>query len=296
MTFGEKLTKLRKEKGLSQEELAFELDVSRQAVSRWERDSGYPEIEKLLRMGRLFHVTLDYLLNEENEDGATFSEEKEGTYVSLEMLDGYLSDRHKRANRIAAGCSLLLLSNVCLLSSGTGLAAAVFYWFLTAAGCSVFVWQFLQPKRYREISSEPLLFDEAVAEDFRSTADKNRKKYAAMMITGVFLFFVQPIFLQEFFTLPESLYWLIGAVCVFLFLSSGLCWHAEKIILEHESCLKKKRRRGRFRWVYGALPVTAAAVAIGVIWHAWNPYAPILILFCALLVTVCKLLLEKDVR
>ena len=64
MTFGEKLQKLRKEAGLSQEEFADQMGVSRQAVSKWERDSGYPETEKIIRMGRIFHVTLDYLLNE----------------------------------------------------------------------------------------------------------------------------------------------------------------------------------------------------------------------------------------
>ena len=68
MTFGEKLQKLRKEAGMSQEELAARLDVSRQAVSKWERDSGYPETEKIVRMGKLFHVTMDYLLNEDTPD------------------------------------------------------------------------------------------------------------------------------------------------------------------------------------------------------------------------------------
>ena len=68
MTFGEKIQKLRKEAGLSQEEFAYQLGVSRQAVSKWERDSGYPETEKIIRMSKMFHVTLDYLLNEEEED------------------------------------------------------------------------------------------------------------------------------------------------------------------------------------------------------------------------------------
>lgn len=43
MTFGEKIQKLRKEAGLSQEELSYQLDVSSQAISKWKRDSGYPE-------------------------------------------------------------------------------------------------------------------------------------------------------------------------------------------------------------------------------------------------------------
>ena len=65
MTFGEKIQKLRKEAGMSQEELSYQLGVSRQAISKWERDNGYPEIEKIVRMRKIFHVSLDYLLNEE---------------------------------------------------------------------------------------------------------------------------------------------------------------------------------------------------------------------------------------
>ena len=60
MTFGEKIQKLRKEAGLSQEELAHRLKVSRQAVSKWERDSGYPETEKIIWMSSIFNVSADY--------------------------------------------------------------------------------------------------------------------------------------------------------------------------------------------------------------------------------------------
>jgi len=49
MTLGQRLQKARKESGLSQEELAEQLGVSRQAVSKWENDSGYPEMEKMIR-------------------------------------------------------------------------------------------------------------------------------------------------------------------------------------------------------------------------------------------------------
>ena len=46
MTFGEKIQKLRKEAGMSQEKLSYQLGVSRQAISKWERDNGYPEDRK----------------------------------------------------------------------------------------------------------------------------------------------------------------------------------------------------------------------------------------------------------
>ena len=62
MGFGEKLFKLRKEKGLSQEALAEKLNTTRQAVSKWENGQGFPETEKLIMIGNVFEVSLDYLL------------------------------------------------------------------------------------------------------------------------------------------------------------------------------------------------------------------------------------------
>ena len=62
MSFAENLKQLRKDKQLSQEELAEILDVSRQAVSKWEQGIGYPEVEKLLLLSSKLNVSLDYLM------------------------------------------------------------------------------------------------------------------------------------------------------------------------------------------------------------------------------------------
>lgn len=68
MSFSEKLQKLRKDKGLSQEQLAELLDVSRQAVSKWESGQTYPEIDKLIKLSDLFNVTLDELVRDRNTE------------------------------------------------------------------------------------------------------------------------------------------------------------------------------------------------------------------------------------
>ena len=65
MEFHEKLQKLRKQKGLTQEELAQQLFVSRTAVSKWESGRGYPNIESLKDLAAFFSVTLDELLSGE---------------------------------------------------------------------------------------------------------------------------------------------------------------------------------------------------------------------------------------
>jgi len=62
MSFAENLQRIRKERHLSQEELAEMLDVSRQAVSKWEQGEGYPEAEKLLLLSGKLNVSLDSLM------------------------------------------------------------------------------------------------------------------------------------------------------------------------------------------------------------------------------------------
>jgi len=62
MRFAENLQRIRKENHLSQEELAEMLDVSRQAVSKWEQGTGYPEVEKLLLLSRELNLSLDSLM------------------------------------------------------------------------------------------------------------------------------------------------------------------------------------------------------------------------------------------
>ena len=62
MSFGDKLQDLRRRAGMSQDTLAERLDVSRQAVSKWERDETMPETEKLVRIAELFGASLDELL------------------------------------------------------------------------------------------------------------------------------------------------------------------------------------------------------------------------------------------
>ena len=64
MNLAEKIQNLRKEKQLSQEELAEKLDISRQSVSKWESGLALPEIDKIIMLGEIFNVTTDYLLKD----------------------------------------------------------------------------------------------------------------------------------------------------------------------------------------------------------------------------------------
>lgn len=67
MTFGEKLQALRKSRGLSQEQMAEVLEVSRQAVSKWELNASMPDADKIVEISHRFSVSTDYLLKDELE-------------------------------------------------------------------------------------------------------------------------------------------------------------------------------------------------------------------------------------
>ncbi len=80
MEFNEKLVKLRKEKGMTQEELANEIGVSRQSVSKWELGECEPDIAKLKEISKLFHVSTDFLLLDDEE---LHQDEKKNTSTTI---------------------------------------------------------------------------------------------------------------------------------------------------------------------------------------------------------------------
>lgn len=68
MKLNDKIKELRKKKGLTQEQLASELNVSRQAITKWESGEGSPDIENLKNLALFFHVSVDYLIGNKTEE------------------------------------------------------------------------------------------------------------------------------------------------------------------------------------------------------------------------------------
>ena len=86
MALPEKLCALRKKSGLSQEQLAEALNVSRQAISKWEGGSATPESDKLLALSNYFDVSLDYLLKDISPDAAPTEAQEDHRTVRLLSL------------------------------------------------------------------------------------------------------------------------------------------------------------------------------------------------------------------
>lgn len=95
MALSDKLYMLRKKSGLSQEQLAEQLSVSRQAISKWESGQSVPESEKLVAISNYFKVSLDYLLKDDNEyeqrSGTSETETSENANDRTKWLIGIIS-------------------------------------------------------------------------------------------------------------------------------------------------------------------------------------------------------------
>ena len=105
MTFAENLKMLRKQAGMSQEQLAEKIGVSRQAVTKWETGAGIPDIENIMAISTLFDISIDDLLS--NESGSKKLPETEYLYESVTEYD---IDESKRYDMKLGGAKRLILA------------------------------------------------------------------------------------------------------------------------------------------------------------------------------------------
>ena len=122
MILADKIIDERKKNGWSQEELAEQLGVSRQSVSKWESAGSVPDLKKVIQMAELFGVSTDYLLKDELEKENRAVVETSGSdadsplrRVSMEEANAFLNAKRETAPRLANTVSLFILSPVALL-------------------------------------------------------------------------------------------------------------------------------------------------------------------------------------
>ena len=127
MILADKIIRLRKQNGWSQEELAERMHVSRQAVSKWEAAQTTPDLEKILMLSKLFGVTTDYLLKDqlEQEEFTDDTLEPVTRQLTMEEANAYLAHRKWASARIALATILCILSPFCLILMGGASDAAV---------------------------------------------------------------------------------------------------------------------------------------------------------------------------
>lgn len=175
MILADKIINLRKKAGWSQEDLAEKLGVSRQSVSKWEGAQSVPDMDKVLRLSRIFGVSTDYLLKDEIEEcepsfqSSDDSAEPPLRTVTMEQASAYLELRRVSAPRIALAAFLCVISPAALiflaamsdsrvinisenLACGIGLCALIL---LAAIGVLLFMSAGAKAKEYEFLEKEP---------------------------------------------------------------------------------------------------------------------------------------------
>ena len=138
MTFSEKISALRKQKGWSQEELAEKLMVTRQAVSKWESAQSMPDLDKLVQLSEALGVSTDYLLKDEQAQSAPVPATAEQTvkprHVTQEEARRYLQLQTAAIPKTTLGVALCVWSPIALI--GLPVLRSTFNWGFPEEICS----------------------------------------------------------------------------------------------------------------------------------------------------------------
>lgn len=286
MLLAEKIMTLRKRAGWSQEELAAQLGVSRQSVSKWEGAQSVPDMQKVVQMSRLFGVTTDYLLKEEFGEPEPAQSEPDAPLrcVTMEQAADYLSLRRAAAPKLAAATLLCVLSPVALLllaalsdrpgaalsenaAAGIGLCVLLV---LVAAAVAVFITCAAQVKAYAFLETEPFETAYGVTGMVRERRAAAAPEHTRGKVAGTVLCILSavPLFIAVCLNGPDLLY--VAAVCLLLVLAGvgsalfvyGGVYQAamDRLLEEGDYVRPRKRQNGVVGAVSGIywLVVTAA--------------------------------------
>ena len=272
MILADKLILLRKRAGWSQEELAQQLDVSRQAVSKWEGAQSIPDIHKILQLSRLFGVATDYLLRDELEEPEgealpAAPDEPGLRRVSMEEAAAYLDRRKADAPKLALATFLCILSPAALILLGAlselsafplgenaagGLGLCILL-ALVAVGVGFFLSCAARVKDFDFLDSEPFETEYGVSGMVRERQAAFRETYTRLNILGTVLCILSavPVFIALIVNGPDVLY--AAAVCALLllvglgciaFVYGGTRQSAmERLLEEGEFTRRQKARR-----------------------------------------------------
>lgn len=301
MILADKIIYLRKKEGWSQEQLAEQLHISRQSVSKWESGMSIPDLDKILKMSQLFGVSTDYLLKDEIErevpsENSCENEETEGRSVSLEEANEYVELVEKTADKIGVGVGICILSPIILIMLGIlaennivgisedmagGFGTALLLMLLTV-GVTILIPNGMKLSKFDYLEKETIILQYGVQGVIEKKKREMEAEYRAGMTVGVACCIVGicPLLIAAGMDASDvvlglcvSTLLLVVACAVFIFISKGMRWNAyEKLLQVGEFTKEQKfvnRKTDPIAGVYWCV-VTAVYLAVSFYSNAWN--------------------------
>ena len=303
MILADKIIDLRKKEGLSQEELAHKLGVSRQSVSKWEGAQSTPDMDKIIKLADLFGVSTDYLLRDEIDapaaapseapDQAVGAEDEPLDPVSMEEANAYLADAEGHATRVAIGVALCILSCTPMLvlvsaaeserldlgEEPTIALGAALLLVMVACAVALFIVSGRRMERYDHLQKNPLDTAYGVDGMVRDRRQRNERGRTAQIAAGVALCVIAaiPVLLSFVFTTTNVWLGMAGVALLLLFVAAGafllvrvgIIEGSYNVLLEEKDYTRQaKRVSKRYSGIYWGA-VTAIYLLVSFVTMDW---------------------------
>ena len=301
MILADKIIELRKKNGWSQEDLAEQMGVSRQSISKWESAQSIPDMARILRLAEIFGVSTDYLLKDEIESAEPLVIPESGVPaavpVPMEEASAFLSVKDRNSVSVSLGVLLCILSPVLLILLGgaqeygkigltenqAGGIGLIVMMLLIAGGVALFVFSGLRSSRFDYLEKEPIDTLYGVDGMVRDRREQFRPAYNLKLVLGILLcvLAVIPLGIAAFFAdnneflpvLAAGAMFALIAVGVMLIVRVGIIWGGFHVLLEEgdysreaKSDLGIHANFGRIYWPV----VTAIYLAWSFLAGAWD--------------------------
>ena len=292
MILADKIINLRKKSGMSQEDLAGKLNVSRQSVSKWESAQSIPDLDKIIQMSSIFGVSTDFLLKDEIEledTSALVDTEPDSITrrVSMEQANDFIKRRHKNALKVAIGVLLCIISPITLiilcgifeynglLSENIACAIGLITMFvLVAIAVGLFLISGNNTKEYEYITTKSFETEYGVTGMVKQRKKEYQGTYNAMTTTGIIscVLSVIPLFVglfleNEFITVcGVALLIAIVALGAFLIVYTGCKMGAYVALLQEGDYAKHAKEKNP---LFAAI-TTAYWLVATVIYLVWS--------------------------
>ena len=301
MILADKITDLRKKNGWSQEELAEKLDVSRQSISKWESAQSTPDMNRILKMSKIFGVSTDYLLDDDIDSlsGEMVKESDAGIArnVSMEEAASFLTYRDTASRRVSIGVMMCILSPVLLIilaglqeasilkiseeaAAGAGL---IVMFLLIGSAVALFVTTGLNGERYEYLEKEEIDTEYGVDGVARERRENYRRTFAVQLVTGIVLCVLSsiPIFVtllvfgeeETAISVAVGLLLIMVAIGVLLIVHAAIIWDGYQILLqEGDYTVERKLENSKNEYIakiYWGLAV-AIYLAVSFWTGAWD--------------------------
>lgn len=301
MILADKIIDLRKKAGMSQEELAEKLGVSRQSVSKWEGAQSTPDLNRILKMSEIFGVSTDFLLKDEfdlskpnsTQEAIEISmpDETEPPRRSVSMAEAndFLAQNSKSALMIAAGVALCIMSVVPVIIleilGGTlfeSLGVAIML-LMIAAAVGIFIFSGMSMKRFSYLDSECIETEYGIDGMIKEKKAAYQTSHALQLSAGVILCILAPILpifgelygdkspMSEIFA---SFLFIFVAAGVFMIVKTSIINGAYKKLLQEDDFSETKKiakhsENNLLAEIYWPI-ITAAYLAYSFITNDWG--------------------------